>query len=136
MCPVLLQPSVLSQLVLLHVLPSTSATFASAAAAAAAGFSRLLLNSFPDDPVLFVTEQGPAHAAAVVLSSDQLTEMQESKQTQDFKALPGIKQMLQVGGNFYWPFVLPHSSIAAVWKAAMPVVQKMSESGQGCSRLQ
>jgi hypothetical protein len=98
-----------------------------AAAAAAAGFSRLLLDSFPDDPVLFVTEQGPAHAAAVVLSSDQLTEMQENKQTQDFNALPGIKQMLQVGENFYWPFVLPHSSIAAVWKAAIPVVQKMSE---------
>jgi hypothetical protein len=66
------------------------------APAAAAGISRLMLDSFPDDPVLFVTEQGPAHAAAVVLSSDQEAQMAAMQKTLDFEAIPGTLQMLQV----------------------------------------
>jgi hypothetical protein len=70
---------------------------ASAAAAAVAvivaGISRLMLDSFPDDPVLFVTEQGPAHAAAVVLSSDQEAQMVAMQKTLDFDVIPGTLQM-------------------------------------------
>jgi hypothetical protein len=62
-----------------------------------AGISRLMLDSFPDDPVLYVTEQGPAHAAAVVLSSDQEAQMVAMQKTLDFGAIPGTLQMLQVG---------------------------------------
>jgi hypothetical protein len=86
----------------------------SSAAAVVAGFSRLLLDSFANDPLLFATEQGPAHAAAVMLSSDQWTQMVESNQTQDVNASPGTLQMLQVGENSKWQYVLPSSSAAEV----------------------
>jgi hypothetical protein len=72
---------------------------AAAAAAVAAGISRLMLDSFPNDPVLYVSEQGPADAAAVLLSSSQEAEMvaRQDLSSLDFAAIPGTLQMLQVG---------------------------------------
>jgi hypothetical protein len=55
-----------------------------------------MLDSFPEEPVLFVSEQGPAHAAAVVLSSEQEAQLVAMQQLLDFGVIPGTLQMLQV----------------------------------------
>ncbi|KAF6251555.1 hypothetical protein COO60DRAFT_607850 [Scenedesmus sp. NREL 46B-D3] len=88
------------------------------------GISRLMLDSFPDDPVLYVTEQGPADAAAVVFSSTQEAQMIAMQKTLDFSVTPGTLQLLQA---------VPESSLPLVMAAARQLHQAgtvaMQEAG-------
>eukprot|EP00878_Enallax_costatus_P006392 GHUV01006703.1.p1 GENE.GHUV01006703.1~~GHUV01006703.1.p1 ORF type:complete len:222 (+),score=38.34 GHUV01006703.1:490-1155(+) len=90
-----------------------------------AGFSRMMLDRFSDEPVLYLTDCGKA--AAIVLTNQQQASLIEALQSMDFSIIHGTLQML---------VAIPEDSIPAVrteleetHKAAADVVQNVDRGG-------
>lgn len=90
-----------------------------------AGLSRMMLDHFADDHVLYLTDCG--RSAAIVLTNQQQTSLINALQLMDFSIIPGTLQMLVAMPEDSIPTV--KSELDDIFSSAKDIVKYMNHGG-------